>query len=35
MNRLWMWPHAEEVLSVAFRHDTGSLLVRAWEEACG
>jgi len=25
----------DDVLSVAFRHDAGTLLVRVWEEACG
>ena len=32
---LCMRPRTDDVLSVAFRHDTGSLLLRVWEEACG
>jgi CheY-specific phosphatase CheX len=32
---LCMRPRTDDVLSVAFRHDTGVLLVRVWEEACG
>jgi CheY-specific phosphatase CheX len=32
---LSMQPRTDDVLSVAFRHDTGALLVRVWEEASG
>jgi len=32
---LCMQPRADDVLSVAFRHDTGTLLLCVWEEACG
>jgi CheY-specific phosphatase CheX len=31
---LCMPPRMDDVLSVAFRHDTGALLLRVWEEAC-
>ncbi|MGO8933668.1 MAG: chemotaxis protein CheX [Terracidiphilus sp.] len=30
-----MRPRTADVLAVAFRHNTGSLLLRVWEEACG
>lgn len=32
---LCMQPRTDDVLSVAFRHDTGTLLLCVWEEACG
>jgi CheY-specific phosphatase CheX len=32
---LCMLSRTDDMLSVAFRHDTGALLVRIWEEACG
>ncbi|MGA2754568.1 MAG: chemotaxis protein CheX [Terracidiphilus sp.] len=33
---LCMRPRTDDVLSVTFRHDTGTLLLlRVWEEACG
>jgi chemotaxis protein CheX len=32
---LCMQPRTADVLSVAFRHHTGSLLLRVWEGACG
>jgi hypothetical protein len=32
---LRMRPRTDNLLWVAFRHDTGMLLLRVWEEACG
>ena len=34
-DELCMRPRTDDALSVAFRHDTGALLVRIWEEAHG
>ena len=34
-NGLCMQPRTADLLSAAFRHDTGTLLLRVWEEACG
>jgi chemotaxis protein CheX len=34
-DELCMLPRTDDVLSVAFRHDAGTLLLRVWEEACG